>query len=67
MITLYTTRFGIQKHCAVPTNFVCVFGMNLRSDNLSIQRQVICSYNRDGEYLLRGPIRTLSIIQFISL
>ena len=30
--------------------------MNLRSDYFSVQPKVICSYIRDGESLLRGPL-----------
>ena len=56
MVTICTTRFNIQRFSVLPTQCICVFCADLRTngDYFPIQHQLTGFYIRGGECLLRG-------------
>jgi len=55
MVTICTTRFNINQFCVLPTQCICVFYVDLRTNS-----DYFCTtltdafYNREGVCLLRG-------------
>jgi len=49
-------QFNIQQFYVLPTQCICAFCVDLRtnSDYFTIQHILISVYHRDGGYLLRG-------------
>ena len=56
VVTICTTRFNIHKFYVLPTQFIYVFCVDLRtnSDYFPIQHELTGFYNRDEVCLLRG-------------
>jgi len=50
MVTIRTTTFNTHKLYVLPTQCICVFRMDLRtnSDYLPIQHYLVVFYNRNG-------------------
>ena len=56
MVTLFPTRFNTHKPYVLPTQHICVFYVDLRTNSyyFPIQQWLTGFYNRDGLCLLRG-------------
>jgi hypothetical protein len=56
VVNIYATGFNIQQFYILPTQFIYVFCVDLRtnSDHFPIQNCLTGVYNRDGVCLLRG-------------
>ena len=56
MVTICTAQFNIQQFYVLPTHCICVFCVDLSTNNhyFPIQHYLTGFYNRDGVCLLRG-------------
>jgi len=56
MVTLCTTRFNIKQFYILPSQFIYVFCVNVRthSDYFPAQHELICFYQPNMVYLLFG-------------